>query len=85
MREKQKAKELVDRMHLFSSGDSGKDDLTKANAKQCALICVEEKIKQIRFIHDGVLIKKIPSGEAIGIVFRMYEHLKRVRAEIEKL
>jgi hypothetical protein len=42
MTPKEKANELIDRMHLFSCGDSGKDDLTKANAKQCALIVVKE-------------------------------------------
>lgn len=47
MAEKEKAIELANRMHLFSSGDSGKDDLEKANAKQCALICNQEKIQLI--------------------------------------
>jgi len=42
MTAKEKANELIMKMYLFSSGDNGKGDLTKANAKQCALITVNE-------------------------------------------
>jgi len=42
MTPKEKAKELVNKMHLFSSGDIGNGDLTGANAKQCALIHAKE-------------------------------------------
>ena len=45
MTAKQEATELVDRFKQYSSGNVGGDS-EKYTAKQCALICVDEMIKE---------------------------------------
>ena len=63
MEAKEKAKELVDR---FRIGDRN----MKSKAKQCALICVDEKIA------DALIYGDVNSAEG---------HLKEVKQEINKL
>lgn len=76
MKPEQKAKELITKMHLFSSGDSGKDDLTKANAKQCALICADEVMKRVPYLrHENPTIYRLDT----------VDYWEEVKKEINKL
>ncbi len=66
---KQKAIELLKKMHLFTSGDSGKDDLTWANAKQCALIEVHDILDMLAF--------DLGHDETARGLYKYYEEVKK--------
>ena len=81
---KEKAKELVEKMFSnmpkYLQGKIGSE-----TAKQCALIYIDDMLKEYLFIHDKVLIKHFDSHEVIGIVYNKYLFLEEVKQEIEKL
>ena len=87
MTAKEKAKEILDKYwnFLYDMQDRVVLIELQEQSKQCALICVDEKIKEYTFIHDEVLIKKFNSHEVIGIVYRKYEFWIKVKQEINKL
>lgn len=60
------------------------------NAKQCALIAVDEMINELIWIHDERAIKidygkGIFGHEIIGIIYGQSEYWEQVKQEIEKL
>jgi hypothetical protein len=83
MTAKEKAKVLVSKFKFYQLPEDKR--IIIDNSKQCALICVDEKIKEYTFIHDEVLIEKFNSHEVIGIVYRKYEFWIKVKQEINKL
>jgi hypothetical protein len=69
MKPKEKAKELVDKMYQYQWR---KDTIEFRNAKQCALIAVDEMLKE-------------HFGDISDYGTRRYYFLKEVKEEIEKL
>ena len=78
MTQKQKAKELVDRFRDYSyeyEVINSEEDTQDWNAKQCALICVDEMID--RFQH-------IPDVYCLGsIIIDEIKYLQEIKQEIE--
>ena len=58
MKPKDMANDLINRMHLFTTGDIGNGDLEGENAKQCAIICVNELIRSSKDTVDILLISQ---------------------------
>jgi len=85
MTEKQKAKELVER-YTFVKFSKGKTllsmALTKENAKQCALICVDEILEIGVFWNSSEMVKDYPKNYELTST---YEYWEQVKQEIEKL
>ena len=71
---KEKAKELV--YKYFSGDDLLYEDLTWIQAKQCALIAIDEILIEIRKIYDIYT--------EINII-NIYQYWQEVKQEIEKL
>tara|TARA_R110000772_G_scaffold33245_3_gene81024 strand:+ start:375 stop:596 length:222 start_codon:yes stop_codon:yes gene_type:complete len=73
MKPKKEAKELVDSFKQYSSGNVGGDS-EKYTSKQCALICVKDKVKFIMELQVSDLMK-----------YDLVEHQIIIQREIEKL
>lgn len=74
MNTKKEAKELVDKFHNELDYEiEGYKDILKRVAKQCALICADEMIKEI----------SVWKGSYMGN--KRYKELLEVKQEIEKL
>ena len=77
-----KAKKLVDRFEGYHNPDCGgfMRILPRHKAKECALICVDEKFKSINdaFGHTEISIKLMKLSEA-------YKQLTQVKKAIKKL
>lgn len=67
---KEKAQELVDKYKVYSYGITEKNIIDCA--KRCALICVDEILKEIERIDDGQ-------------TFIPYKYWQEIKQEIEKL
>jgi hypothetical protein len=78
---KEKAKELIDRfMNYVEMKDFYGDDKELYNAKQCALICVDESIKDLT---DSLEIAKDMHPHAKGLITGSIVSWKGVYKEIE--
>jgi hypothetical protein len=73
MTPKEKAKKIVDKMYQYQWR---KDTIEFRNAKQCALIAVDEILKYI---------PKFEYGQGEKTTTMEYDYLKEVKQEIEKL
>ena len=74
-KEKEKAKELVEKF-------IEQLDMDLFDAKQCALICVDEKIELLNYIWDEYNIDDEWLGD---IISREQNNLLIIKSEIEKL
>ena len=91
MNQKEKAKELVDKFVPFSYyhtnefgeyGDADKESVE--NAKQCALICIDEEYKA-RLNEVEKVSEYIPCEVYSQQVIFIKKHYQEVKKEIEKL
>jgi len=71
MTPKEKAKELVEKFELIERAERYEDELNLFEAKQCALICVEEILNDNPNIYDSDRLN--------------HKYWKEVKEEIEKL
>lgn len=88
MTPKEKAKELFERFKIYSRNtkyekfcfEYRRNDLVRNdNAKQCALICVAEILKEIQFA------KIDDTDRCLDSDLDYFEHWQQVKQEIEKL
>jgi len=80
MTPKQKAKELVDKFYKIEPVEPIYVGMDRGQAKQCALICVEEMIK-----HNGKYYL-LNGGELVEKIYRKENrYLFEVKKEIQKL
>ena len=71
---KEKAKELVGRFYVWTSRNTTKVNIAHYDAKQCALICVDEMLKPI-----------FMKGKRYDRTLEEVLFLQEVKQEIEKL
>jgi hypothetical protein len=82
MKHKEKAKELVDKYyHLFSVELENTIDYREA--KQCALIAVEEMLGEYQSMSD--LESKIVINDEVRFIVHQLQYWMLVKQEIEKL
>ena len=76
MTPKEKAKELVEKMYVVHSHSAS--DITYYFVKECALIAVDEMIKELEELLEG------DERTSVGVYY-LWEYYKEVKQEIEKL
>jgi len=59
-------------------------NVSNEDAKQCALIVVDESIENLEFIHKPEYVSILIQGQFIDI-YKAIEYWKEVKQEIEKL
>lgn len=74
MTPKEKAKDLIDKFELIDRQYTYQDYLNLFAAKQCALICVDEILKELKEIKKLYNIETLP-----------FKYWKKVKKEINKL
>jgi hypothetical protein len=84
MTAQEKAKELVDKMYATQGPENG---ITEDEAKQCALIAVDEIISAYPHTYD-IVKDKTKDNEDVTIIMRIRSNIgywQEVKEEIEKL
>lgn len=76
MTAKEKAKELVDKYWIYLRANLMYDEEAKEDAKQCALIAVDEIIKYV---------PQFEYGQGEKTTTTEYDYLQEVKLEIEKI
>ena len=83
---KEKGNNLVEKFYLFSTGDTGKGDPDKANAKQCALIAQQEKIDLLIELEKEICsVLGTDSYEERDFITAYLKQEEEIKKEIEAL